>query len=101
MRLVDLDARFVLATAHGWRDVDDMSEAEGVIFDCPKCLAHKIMTWFHNAPLVLPGDPSSGKRWAPSGTCLSDLSLSPSILLTSPEGCGWHGYVRDGEAVDC
>lgn len=101
MKLCDLDARFVAATDQGWRDVDTLGEAEGVLFDCPLCGDHKILTWFPNAPATVPGDPSGGKRWTPTGTSLADLSLSPSILLTSELGCGWHGHVRDGETVTC
>lgn len=101
MRLADLDARFVVATDTGWRDVDAFADAQGVLFDCPKCLGHKIMAWWPNAPSQLAGDPSGGKRWNASGTSLDDLTLSPSILLTSPEGCGWHGFVRDGKILDC
>ena len=34
-------------------------------------------------------------RWSVSGTGFSDLTTSPSILLTA--GCNWHGYITNGE----
>lgn len=30
----------------------------------------------------------------------ADLSALPSINLTGP-GCGWHGWIRNGEVTSC
>ncbi len=53
-----------------------------------------------------PDDLDPKGRWTPSGTGLDDLTFVPgnparavSVLLTNPDGCGWHGYIRDGEAT--
>src|SRR5205823_3280847 len=64
--------------------------------------AHYVICWFRGK---VPDDlnPKPG-RWTPSGTGLDDLTFVPgtpalavSVLLTS--GCGWHSFVRDGEAA--
>lgn len=97
-RLAELDAHFVHSTSVGWCQVEDMDQADGVIFDCPACAGdHPILVYFSNAPQGLVGDPGDGKRWASSGTGLADLTLSPSIALLS--GCRWHGLVTAGEVT--
>ena len=96
--LSDLDAKLVHTTTDGSQDVDALADADGVMFDCPKCRDHKIGVLFTAAPQGVAWDPSRGKRWTAEGTSLQDLTLSPSILLLS--GCQWHGFVRNGEAVD-
>ena len=43
----------------------------------------------------------TGSCWIWTGSAGDGtLSASPSLLVTSPE-CGWHGWLRDGELVDC
>ena len=90
-------------------DVDKLEEADGVWFLCPKCFAgnggrigtHAVLCWFVGR---VPDDvdPKPG-RWTPKGTGLSDLTFVPSagrsqsVLLTG--GCGWHGFVIDGDAT--
>jgi hypothetical protein len=90
--------------------VDTLAEADGVEFLCPKCFAenkgpigtHGVICWFvgkvpdHASPK--PG------RWMPQGTSLDDLTFvnSPgrtSSVLLLGEGCGWHGFVTNGEAA--
>lgn len=86
--------------AGGWReDVPTLAEADGLLFACPKCTdagnPHAVVCWFAGR---VPDDVSPGPgRWTPSGSGLTDLTLTPSVWLRG-EGCGWHGYVRDGEA---
>lgn len=83
-----------------------VSEAEGVIFECPRCTkgaghsAHAIRCWF--ADRNLPADLEPKPRWRASGTSIDDLTLTPSILLPGPDKdhCGWHGFVRNGHTVD-
>jgi hypothetical protein len=122
VKLTDLDARFLKHEGDGLsREVDSLAEADGVIFQCPKCAqglplvkkkgrryfvgVHSVICWFHGK---VPDDltPRPG-RWVPSGTGLHDLTFVPgdtdrtkkvSVLLTGP-GCGWHGFVRGGEAT--
>jgi len=100
--LRDLDARLIASTGEGFRDVDTVDEAQGVIFLCPKCYVahggsigtHAVICWSPKAPASIPPGPA---RWTITGTSLDDLSLSPSIQLTS--GCMWHGFVTNGEAL--
>ena len=90
-------------------DVDALADADGVWFLCPKCFTkhssavgtHAVICWFvGKVPDDL--DPKPG-RWTPTGTGLSDLTFvasagrSHSVLLTS--GCGWHGFVTNGDAA--
>jgi hypothetical protein len=108
VRLTDLDARFVRSTGErgSFRRVEDMSEANGVLFACPLCFlanrglvaTHAILCWDPSVPAVISPGPG---RWRLTGSGLQDVSLvaaMSSIKLES--GCRWHGYVRDGECVD-
>lgn len=84
-----------------------LSMAHCVWYDCPKCTianggprgTHRVRTIFAGSP-VPPhiGVNLEGKtvRWqVASGSGFNDLSLSPSILLQG--GCGWHGFITNGE----
>jgi hypothetical protein len=116
MRLRDLDAMFLTeASKAGHRICSTLAEAQGVMFQCPKCSAdkevihegdrnfvrgpHYIICWFvGKVPDDL--DPKPG-RWNPSGTGFDDLTFvgpgAYSVLLTGP-GCGWHGFIVNGNA---
>lgn len=123
MRLLDLDAEFV-GEYHerGYRRFNHIEGAQGVLFQCPVCAvgkepgeevddltgerrrffrgAHYVLCWFsnpRNAPAV-PADafPRPG-RWQATGETIDTLTLSPSVLLQS--GCGWHGWVKNGDAA--
>lgn len=107
MRLRDLEARFYRITAPGHRlEVDTLAEAQGVLFLCPACFktnngpigTHSVMTWFRDRGVPDDEVPRPG-RWqvASSSTGLDDLTLTPSVLLPGP-GCGWHGFVTNGDA---
>lgn len=129
MRLSELDAEFLgkyrIEDGHVcYSRVPSLQGAQGVMFQCPKCAescergqegsrrffvgAHYIICWFAKPigaePVPDHADPKPG-RWTPQGTGLDDLTFVPgdppmavSVLLTS--GCGWHGYVRNGETVN-
>ncbi len=95
--LRELSAKLVHSTTEGWREVDAMADADGVIFDCPGCREHSVLVFFEDAPAnPFPANPG-GKRWQHTGTGLDDLTTTPSIHLLS--GCRWHGWLRDGAAV--
>jgi hypothetical protein len=127
MRLRDLDAEFVgnyrtddgvRYSRLGERIVDGV---QGLQFQCPKCAigcepgeengrrfvrgAHYVLCWFtnsRNTPNV-PADafPLPG-RWTFEGTSIDDITFTgpgaASVLITGP-GCGWHGFIRSGEAT--
>ena len=126
MRLEDLDAAFCHDVEPGGshRLSQDMAGAQGVQFQCPTCSqgletgggerngeprrfvkgAHYVICWFvEKVPDGLSPKPG---RWTPSGTCIDDLTFVPgdppravSMLMMNPDGCGWHRFVRDGEAT--
>lgn len=101
MRLLELEPQFVkLTSTGGWQDVETLVEAEGIWFLCPLCFqknggstgTHGVLCWFRGVgPEVAPGP----GRWAPYGSGLLDLSLTPSVWLNGG-GCGWHGWVQNG-----
>ena len=106
--LRELDARFLKNLGNGGsQKVETLSEADGIIFLCPKCFAtnggkvktHSVICWFVGK---VPDDlgPKPG-RWNPQGTGLDDLTFVPpgavSVRLTG--GCGWHGHVVSGAAA--
>lgn len=122
MRLRDLDAWFCAdanPTERSYRRQEGIAGAQGILFQCPKCAvgcepgeedgrrffrgAHYILCWFSNtgggvfAPAADVFTPSP--RWRlESGTSLDDITLSPSIQIVG--GCAWHGFVRNGSAVE-
>lgn len=104
MRLRELDASFIKHGPRGYREVDTIAEADGVVFLCPKCFeenggpvgTHAVICWAPSVSLCVAPGPG---RWELKGTSLDDLSLvagSSSVKLTS--GCCWHGFVRNGDA---
>ncbi len=110
MKLAELDAKFLKRNADdSMTYITDLAEADGIIFLCPKCFhekgnnigVHSVICWFVGK-VADDVDPKPG-RWNPSGSGLDDLTFVPpgavSVLLTSPEGCGWHGFIRNGEAT--
>lgn len=111
MRLALLEAEFL--RVH-WSEggqvhhaTSKFSEADGIIFRCPKCYAkegslhgvHSVLTWFrHRANVTLDVTPGPS-RWEAlcHGETFETLTLAPSIRLTS--GCEWHGFIRNGETL--
>lgn len=116
MRLTELKPQFI---RHEVRDgatyhvrVDAIGQAQGVRFLCPKCYAanggpvgtHSVVCWSRSRGVpddVLPGP----GRWTLDGSGYEDLTLNGdppgrarSVLLTGP-GCGWHGFITNGEAT--
>lgn len=114
MKLTDLEAQFLRYAPRDGKEyfqhVETLAEADGVMFVCPKCRvdlgkregAHSVICWFRGkVPDAV--EPNPG-RWTPQGTGLNDLTFVPgtppmaiSVLLT--DGCGWHGFVTNGDAT--
>lgn len=126
MRLRDLNAHFVGraiivngdVTQH--EEVDTLTEAQGIMFQCPKCASepghgpgtglpdgigcrgvHYVLCWFEDRGIPDTANPKPG-RWNPTGTSLDDLSFVPgkkshSIQLLG--ACNWHGFVTNGDAT--
>jgi len=88
-----------------WRvTVEKLADAQGVQFQCPKCLksnGHYVSITFahrdvpdHLGSINEDDEPT---RWrVTGGTGLHDLSTQPSIWLKGT--CGWHGFITNGEA---
>lgn len=108
LRLTELDPQFLKRIDdNNFRHVDSIAEADGVMFICPLCFVnngkndvgvHSVLCWNPSVPQTT--EPVPG-RWNLRGTGYEDLTLeagSSSILLAG-EGCGWHGFIRNGEVT--
>jgi hypothetical protein len=104
MKLTDLNPSFFDSGGPGVYHADGtpvpLRLGVGLIFDCPcsKC-GHHIGIDFNNP---LDGGPPlepRRSRWQRTGDTLQTLTVSPSILRHG--GCGWHGWIRDGEVISC
>jgi hypothetical protein len=105
--LTDLEGEFfvVAPDKSGFNRVDNVTQAQGVWFLCPKCFAenggnvgtHSVLIPFENRGVpaeFCPGLP----RWTlASGKGLTDLTVTPSILVGLP--CGWHGFITNGDVA--
>lgn len=105
-KLADLEPEWVRYEANHPRNlgelihhVNDLSEAQGLMFLCPHCGCTQQMTFRdrgvqdHQGSHNREGLPS---RWSVAGTGIEDLTLTPSI----DSGCGWHGFITHGEATN-
>lgn len=96
MKLVDLDARFI--------DSGDR-RGVGVLLHCPcgrppgEFDEHLLYVPFDNPLDGLPRPEARG--WQRIGETIETLTLNPSVLRLDPDGCRWHGWIRDGEAISC
>lgn len=109
LRLVDLDPVFLGAGGPGiYRDGAPLPERHGVglSFNCP-CgnheEEHRCFILFRNpldgGPSVVEGATPS---WQREGDTFETLSTQPSILRNPARGgCGWHGYITNGEILTC
>lgn len=101
MRLVDLEARFLRVAHPGHFTGTEFEHAQGIVFLCPLCFrknggevgTHSVIVWF--AERGVPDNLDPKGRWEAVGTCLNDLTVTPSIQVVG--GCAWHGYVVKGE----
>ena len=74
------------------RQVDALAEADAIQFDCPQCgPTHRCLVPFEGRAF--------GDGWAVDASSLSleTLTLRPSIFYQ--RGCGWHGFITNGEAA--
>lgn len=98
MKLTDLNPAFVMSGGEGISDSEGNPVPErqgvGLAFDCPCGCRERVYLNFEN-PLdggkKLSGHPS----WNRTGDTFETISLTPSILRMG--GCGWHGYLTNGE----
>jgi len=87
--------------------VDDIKQADGVLFLCPKCFSvnggskgtHWVLCWRPHVPQTVKPIPG---RWELLGTGYGDLSLragSSSIQLEA--GCRAHFFIEAGAIRMC
>lgn len=109
MKLTDLNPQFIDAGGEGISNADGTPaprrQGVGVLMDCPcgQCDEfHRLYVPFTN-PLD-GGAPLNGGHatWQRTGETFETLTLTPSILRSNEKGgCGWHGFVTNGEIQTC
>ena len=103
--LTELEASLIRYNEIGFSEINELSEAQGILFLCPLCFinnngaigTHSVLISFANRGVTdeqgsknSSGQPS---RWnIIGGTGLNDLQLSPSINLDISD-CKWHGFI--------
>jgi hypothetical protein len=117
VKLAGLEAEFLRYERRGdghtyLHHVETIGEAQGVMLLCPKCFeanggprgTHHVICWSSSRGVPDFAEPKPG-RWKMVGAGLHDLTLEAeqpggarSVLLTG-EGCGWHGFITNGEAT--
>lgn len=101
MKLRELEAGFV--ATDGVRT--------GLHFLCPKCREQQLVVPFANPTNGGPDASlnANGCLWQRTGDTVDDITLSPSVDSKHVNGgydglprveCRWHGWVRNGEAID-
>ena len=101
VKLTSLNPRFLSSGGEGISNVDGTPsprrEGVGVELDCPCGCETPLFVPFKN-PLDGSGPgPYGDKGWQRTGETFETLTLTPSILRTKPHGCGWHGFITNGE----
>lgn len=104
----ELEARFLkVKDTRSFLHVDNIGEADGVVFLCPKCFeqkggpkgTHSVICW---SPKVSQEVGPKPGRWEMHGSGLDDLTLvagSSSVQLNG--GCDAHFFVRNGRTEMC
>lgn len=107
MKLTDLNPSFVGAGGEGITKADGSPVPRrtgvGITFDCPCGCGTPSYIPFHNPIDGGPPheDDQTRPRWTRTGETFENLTLSPSILRDPKKGgCGWHGFIRNGEIVN-
>lgn len=91
VHLRDKNACFVDVTINGVTRT-----GVGVQLECPCGCDNGLWVPFAEP---LDGGPPVERGWSRTGDTIDTLTLSPSVLRVG--GCGWHGWIRDGQAVSC
>lgn len=106
MKLTELNPQWV---GHGGEGVF-MTSSEGPVpiprrervaisMDCPCGCKRHLCLKFTNPVDGL--GPVGGTTWERVGETFEDLTLSPSIQRADDDGCHWHGYITNGEIINC
>ena len=107
VRLTDLEPKFLKIKDERTFSTDaSIQDGDGLMFLCPKCYVgnsgkvgtHQVICWRPHVPQTM--EPIPG-RWEWKGTGFDDITLfagSSSIQLIG--GCGWHGFITNGMALN-
>lgn len=106
MRLTDLNPAFFRAGGSGISDRDGQPVPErtgcGLVFNCPCGCGARQAAHFRNPIDGGPPIDPDANMWNRTGDTFETLSLTPSILFDPAKGgCGWHGYITNGEVSSC
>jgi len=71
----------------------------GIAFDCPCGCTSRCFLYFENPMDGKPFAPLSSQQWKRIGENFETMTLKPSIFRSG--GCGWHGYLTNGELKEC
>lgn len=104
MKLTDLHPEWMAAGGSGISNADGTPAVErhgvGVLLDCPCGCDRQLYVPFANP---LDGGPSVNDghaTWQRTGETFETLTLTPSILrMKEKGGCGWHGFITDGQVT--
>ena len=112
MKLTQLDPRLYVINGPGQLgETEDLSEAQGILFQCPQCLqrniedtprnkatrlAHGVVAWF--AGREVPRSEAPAERFQIEGATLDELTLTGPQMRSA--GCDWTGSIVSGEVVD-
>ena len=109
-KITELDASYICCGGHGITDKDgkpvERRERIGVTMLCPCGCKNILFVPFANPEDGKPpydADTPGRPHWTRTGDSLETLSLTPSIQRhkINGEGCEWHGYITNGEAITC
>lgn len=102
-KLVDLNPAFYMAGGEGVTDKDGNPIPErhgiGIVFDCPCGCSEIVGLPFRNPLDGGPVHSPNQASWQRTGDTFETLTLTPSILRMG--GCGWHGFLTNGEFKAC
>jgi hypothetical protein len=100
MKLTELNPKFLDSGGEGVTNADGSPAPErrgvALAIDCPCGCGRQLCVPFKNP---FDGGPSiyGDRGWTREGDTFDNLTLSPSIQRM--DGCGWHGFVRNGETI--
>jgi hypothetical protein len=107
MKLIDLNPTWASSGGEGVSRVDPATGEHvpvperhgiGVIFDCPCGCDNPLFIPFRNPLDGGEGEYGQG-GWQRERDNFYNMSLTPSILRREKDGCGWHGFITNGEVI--